>query len=104
MKPLEVRVPHRLDPAEVRRRLDYGIERARTEYADRMSDLEACWETEDRLRVTVGVMGMNIAGELEVLPEELAVRLELPTTAGLFAGRIRSGVEERLGGLLAAHV
>lgn len=104
MKPLEVRVPHRLDPAEVRRRLDHGIERARTEYADRMSDLEARWETEDRLRLTVGVMGMTIAGELEVLPEELAVRLELPTMAGLFAGRIRSGVEERLGGLLAAPV
>jgi len=102
MKSLEVRVPHRLDPAEVRRRLDHGIARARTEYADKVSDLEAEWESDDRLRLTLGVMGMSIAGELEVLPEELAVRLELPTMAGLFAGRIRSGVEERLGGLLGA--
>jgi hypothetical protein len=28
------------------------------------------------------------------------VRLQVPGMAGLFAGRIRSGIEERLGGLL----
>jgi hypothetical protein len=47
-------------------------------------------------------MGMSIAGDIDVLPAELVVRLELPMMAGLFAGRIRSGLEERLGGLLQA--
>jgi hypothetical protein len=31
------------------------------------------------------------------------VRVTLPALAALFAGRIRSGIEERLGGLLASR-
>jgi hypothetical protein len=104
VKSLEVRVPHRLDPAEVRRRLDHGIERAKTDYADQVTEIESAWRTDDRLDLTLVVMGMSIASEIDVLPEELAVRLQLPTMAGLFAGRIRSGIEERLGGLLGAPV
>jgi hypothetical protein len=102
VKSLEVRVPHQLDPAEVRRRLDRGIERARTDYADQVTEIESTWQSDDRLDLTLVVMGMSIASEIDVLPGELAIRLQLPTMAGLFAGRIRSGIEERLGGLLGA--
>ncbi len=102
MKSLEVRVPHQLDQAEVRRRIDRGIERARTEYADKVTEIESTWASDERLDLTLVVLGMSIASEIDVLPEELAVRLRLPTMAGLFAGRIRSGIEERLGGLLGA--
>jgi hypothetical protein len=104
VKSLEVRIPHQLDPAEVRRRLDRGIDRARTEYAEKVTEIESSWASEERLDLTLVVMGMSIASEIDVLPEELAVRLQLPTMAGLFAGRIRSGIEEQLGGLLGAPV
>jgi hypothetical protein len=45
-------------------------------------------------------MGMDITSDVEVLPQELVVRLQVPGMAGLFAGQIKSGIEERLGGLL----
>jgi hypothetical protein len=102
VKPLEVRLPHGLDQAEVRRRLDQGLERARGQFADKVSAINAAWESDERLRVDLTVMGMAIAGDIDVLPAELVVRLELPAMAGLFAGRIRSGLEEQLGGLLQA--
>ena len=102
MKQLEVRLPHGLDAAEVRRRLDHGLERARTEYADQVTAIDAAWETDERLKVDLTVMGMSIAGDIDVLPAELVVRLSLPLMVGMFAGRIRSGIEERLGGLLQA--
>jgi hypothetical protein len=102
VKPLEVRVPHGLTPDEVRRRLDDALVRARTEYADTVGPIDAAWESDERLRLDLTVMGMSIAGDIDVLPAELVVRLELPMMAGLFAGRIRSGLEERLGGLLQA--
>ena len=100
MKPLEVRLPHGLDAAEVRRRLDWGIERARSEYAEKVTAIDATWQNDERLRLDLTVMGMAIAGDIDVLPAELVVRLEVPMMASLFAGRIRSGLEERLGGLL----
>ncbi|MEI6240365.1 MAG: polyhydroxyalkanoic acid system family protein [Planctomycetia bacterium] len=103
MKPLEVRIPHRLPAVEVRRRLDDAVERARSQYADVVGPIDAEWETDERLRVRLAAMGMNFDGSVEILVEELLVSLVLPGMAGLFAGRIQSGIEERLGGLLGSQ-
>lgn len=103
MKPLEVRVPHGLEPAEVRRRLKEAVVKAREAYADQVRDLEATWEGDDRLAVRLTVMGIEIDSEIEILVQELVVRLELPAMASLFAGRIREGIQERLGGLLGSQ-
>ncbi len=100
MKSLEVRVPHALDPEEVRRRLDAAVVRARDDYADKVGSIEATWQDDGRLALALQVMGMNIDSDVEILASELIVRLQVPGMAGLFAGRIRSGIEERLGGLL----
>ncbi|MFM8497698.1 MAG: polyhydroxyalkanoic acid system family protein [Planctomycetia bacterium] len=103
MKPLEVRIPHRLPPAEVRRRLDDAVVRAKTQYADTVGPIDATWETDERMRVGLNAMGMQFDGHVEVCVEELRVTLILPGMAGLFAGRIQSGIEERLGGLLGSQ-
>lgn len=100
MKSMEVRVPHALSPEEVRRRLDEAVVRARTDYADKVGGIEASWRPDGSLALALDVVGMSIDSEVEVLAEELVVRLKVPGMAGLFAGRIRSGIEERLGGLL----
>jgi len=103
MKPLEVRIPHRLPPAEVRRRIDEAVVRARTQYAETVGPIEAAWETDDRMRVGLAAMGMQFNGTVDVRADELLVTLVLPGMAGLFAGRIQSGIEERLGGLLGSQ-
>ncbi len=100
MKTMEVRVPHALDEAEVRRRLDTAVVRAKTDYADKVGSLDAAWRDDGRLGLSMTVMGMDITSDVEVLPQELVVRLQVPGMAGLFAGQIKSGIEERLGGLL----
>jgi len=103
MKSLEVRVPHGLERGEVRRRLEAALARARTDFADKVSRLEARWETEDLLAIDLEVMGMGFGSQVHVETSELVVRLDVPGMAGLFAGRIRSGIEEQLGGLLGAQ-
>ena len=103
MKPLEVRVPHGLTPDEVRRRLDDAVVRARTEYADTVGPIDAAWENDNLLRIQLAVMGMKFDGSVEILIEELLIQLELPGMAQLFAGKIRTGIEERLGGLLGSQ-
>lgn len=103
MKPLEVRVPHRLPQAEVRRRIADAVVRARTQYGETVGPIEATWETDDRLRIGFTAMGMPFDGTVEVFVEDLVVTLALPGMAGLFAGRIQAGIEERLGGLLGSQ-
>jgi len=100
MKPLEVRVPHTLDPVEVRRRLDAALVKARDDLGGNVSDIDATWDEADRLSSLLGVMGLQISGRLEVLVTELVVQVDLPGAALLFKGRIRDGIQERLGGLL----
>jgi hypothetical protein len=103
VKALEVRVPHTLDQEEVRRRLDAALVKARDEYGEKVGDIDAAWQGDDRLKVLLTVMGMQIDSEVEILVEELIVRLQVPGMAGLFAGRIRDGIQERLGGLLGSQ-
>lgn len=100
MKQLEVRIPHGLSTEEVHRRLDRALEKARAEYGEQVGPIDAAWEGDDRLKIGLTVMGMRIDGEMQVMPAEVLVRVAVPAMAALFAGRIRSGIEERLGGLL----
>ena len=102
MGPIEVRVPHHLEPAEVRRRLERGIERAQSDFGDRVSRIDTAWRSDNELDVRVEVMGMTITSDLTLEPEAIVVRLTLPGMARLFAGKIRAGIEDKLGGLLAA--
>lgn len=99
-KTLEVRVPHALDQNEIKRRLDEALVRARSEYADSVGEITAQWDGDDRMRFNLAVAGMKFDGSLEILVEELLVKLELPGAAALFSGRIREGIQERLGGLV----
>jgi hypothetical protein len=103
MKQLEVRVPHDLGQVEMRRRIDAALVRAREQYADSVGPIHAEWAGEDRMLVNVEVMGMKFDGSIEVQVEELVVLLELPGMASLFAGRIREGIQERLGGLIGSQ-
>lgn len=102
MNPIEVRIPHDLASAEVRRRIDRGIEKARDEYAGQVGAIDAAWRDDGRLDVGFTVMGMPIQSEVELAPGEVVVRVTLPALAGMFAGQIRSGITQRIGGLLGS--
>lgn len=102
MAPLELRVPHALSREEIHRRIDAGLARARSEYQSQVGPIEAEWVEPDRMTVGLSVMGMRFDGEIEVLDSEAVVKVQLPGMASMFAGRIRQGIEERLGGLLTA--
>lgn len=104
MAPLELRVPHSLSREEIHRRIDAGLARARSEYESQVGPIAAEWVEPDRMTVGLKVMGMQFNGQIEVLDSEVVVKVQLPGMASMFAGQIRQGIQERLGGLLAAPV
>jgi hypothetical protein len=103
VKAVEVRVPHSLGRDEVKRRLEAAVGRARDEFGEKIGDLDASWDSDERLRLLLSVMGMQIDSEVEIQASELLVRVQIPGMAGLFAGRIKQGIEDRLGGLLGSQ-
>ena len=104
MAPLELRVPHSLSREEIHRRIDAGLARARSEYESQVGPIAAEWVEPDLMTVGLKVMGMQFNGQIEVLDSEVVVKVQLPGMASMFAGQIRQGIQERLGGLLAAPV
>jgi len=102
MKTLEVRVPHDLGTEAARQKLDAALVKAREQYEDQVGQIDADWETDDRLKVGVSVMGMRFDGKIDVLPDTLVVKLGLPMMASMFAGKIREGIEQQLGAVVRA--
>jgi hypothetical protein len=47
-------------------------------------------------------MGMPFKSQVEVLPEELVIQIELPAMASMFAGKIREGIEQQVSALIKA--
>lgn len=101
MNNLEVRIPHSLTADEMRRRLELALAKAQEQYGEQVGSIDSEWAGEI-LMVRFSVMGMAFDGRIEPLPEELLVQLSLPGMASLFAGQIRAGIEERLGGLIGS--
>jgi hypothetical protein len=84
MKTLEVRVPYTISREELKRRMDDALVKAG-----------------DTIRANVSVMGMNFQGTIAIEEKDLLVKLGLPGMASLFSGKIKAGIEERLGSLVA---
>jgi putative polyhydroxyalkanoate system protein len=102
MKTLEVRLPHSLGAEAVHQKLDAALVKARAQYEQQVGPIEASWESDDRLKVGLAVMGMRFDGQIDVLPDELVVKLDLPMMASMFAGKIREGIEQQLAALIKA--
>lgn len=100
MKTLEVRVPYTITREELKRRLDEALVKARDEYGSQVNALEAAWDG-DLLKAHVAVMGMSFNGTIEIEEKDLLVKLGLPGMASFFSGKIKAGIEERLGSLVA---
>lgn len=100
MKTLEVRVPYAITREEVRRRMDEALVKAREEYGSQVGPIQADW-VGDQLKVNLTAMGMKFAGTIDIEDKDLLVKLGLPGMASLFSGKVKAGIEERLGGLVA---
>lgn len=100
MKTLEVRVPYDITREEIKRRMDEALVKAREEYGSQVGPINAAWEG-DLLKVQLSAMGMSFSGTIEIEEKSLLVKLGLPGMASLFSGKIKSGIEERLGALVA---
>ncbi|MBL6712476.1 MAG: polyhydroxyalkanoic acid system family protein [Pirellulales bacterium] len=100
MKTLEVRVPYEITREEIKRRMDEALVKAREEYGSQVGPINAAWEG-DQLKVQLSAMGMSFSGTIDIEDKDLLVKLGLPGMASLFSGKIKAGIEERLGSLIA---
>lgn len=101
MANLTVSIPHQLTRAEAKRKVEDCLSQLRTQYGSTVTKLEERW-TGDTLDFSFTVMGFAINGQAFV--EDTAVRVEvaLPWPAAMFAGDIKSRIEQEGRKLLGA--
>ncbi|MEM9310292.1 MAG: polyhydroxyalkanoic acid system family protein, partial [Pseudomonadota bacterium] len=77
-RPMRVRLPHQLDRAEVRRRLDERKGEIVTYFPEGMATLESGWQGEDHLDFTVAVAGQRIGGAIDIGDDHVEIEIDLP--------------------------
>ena len=99
MPKMSLRIPHQLDRAEARSRIEGMIDSLREQYGDKITDINESWNG-DTGAFSFKAMGMSLAGTLQVTDNEVAVDGDLPWAAKPFQGTIEATIRERTERLL----
>lgn len=93
-KPLVVVIPHQLGRAEARRRLETGLVRLKTTFADKVTSVNEAW-TGDHLDVAVAALGQSVSAGLDVGEADVRVEIRLPWLLAMVTEKARVFVEKQ---------
>ncbi|MEE4206054.1 MAG: polyhydroxyalkanoic acid system family protein [Erythrobacter sp.] len=98
---MRVTLPHQLDPAEIRRRLEARKGEIAGYFPAGMADFDSRWASEDRMDFTVAIVGQTIRGRVEIAPDHVVIEVDLPMMLGFLSGTIEQSVKKEATRLLA---
>lgn len=75
---MRVAIPHDLEREEVRRRMGNSTEDLRNFIPGGMADVETSWPNEDRMQLTVGMMGQQVTGHVDIEDNQVVFLVDLP--------------------------
>lgn len=91
---MRIAVPHALGREEARRRV-----RERSgdiaDFVPAFAKVQTAWTSEDRMDLTVGVMGKEMTGQIEVGDGEVAFNFEIPASLAFVEPMIRGQIEAK---------
>ena len=92
---MRVAVPHSLDRAEVRRRLDTR----RGDMADfvpgGLAQIETSWQSEDRMLMVIRAMGQELTGHVDVEDAQVVFEIDLPPALSFVEPMISGTLEDK---------
>lgn len=91
-KTFTMTLPHELTQDEARRRIEKGISDLRTSHGSKLAAVNERW-TGNRLDFQVQAMGQNVAGRVDVLPEQIKIEVDLPWMFAMLASKFQKQVE-----------
>ncbi len=91
---MRIAIPHSIGKDEARRRIrERSGEIAN--YIPGFASVSTDWQGEDRMNLTVGAMGQEMTGAIEVGESEVAFTVELPAALSFFEPMIRGQIEAK---------
>jgi len=98
---MRVTLPHQLEPAEVRRRLEARKGEIADYFPPGMAQMESRWVGEDRMDFIVAIAGQRIRGAVEIAPAHVTIEVSLPIMLGFLGNTIEASVRKEATRLLA---
>ncbi|WP_095012005.1 polyhydroxyalkanoic acid system family protein [Tsuneonella mangrovi] len=90
---MRVAIPHDLDNDTVRQRM-----KSRThELADHLpagADVHTSWPNDDRMIMTIGAMGQEVTGNVDLEPGKLVFEVQLPAMLSFLEPMISGAIEK----------
>ena len=91
---MRIAIPHSIGKDEARRRVrERSGEIAN--FVPGFASVSTMWQSEDKMDLTVGAMGQEMTGSIEVGESEVAFTVELPAALGFVEPMIRSQIEAK---------
>ena len=91
---MRIAIPHSIGKDEARRRIrERSGEIAN--FVPGFASVSTAWQDEDRMNLTVGAMGQEMTGAIEVGESEVAFTVELPAALSFVEPMIRGQIEAK---------
>ncbi|MCB2051086.1 MAG: polyhydroxyalkanoic acid system family protein [Novosphingobium sp.] len=98
---MQITLPHNLSREEVRNRLRDKAQDILGQVPGGMAEVETSWPAEDRMALSVSVMGQVMKGDIAIADKDVTVTLELPFTLTFVQPMIEGTIREKGKELLA---
>ena len=91
---MRVAVPHALDKAEVRRRLETRAPELAGHLPGGIAQVDHEWLGEDRMRLSVGALGQFVTAFLDVEERQVVVEIDLPPQLAFVGGIVEKAIRD----------
>ncbi|MEO1729358.1 MAG: polyhydroxyalkanoic acid system family protein [Pseudomonadota bacterium] len=98
---MKVRLPHQLDRAELRHRLDTRKGEIVNYFPDGMAALDSEWKGDDHMDFTVAVAGQTIGGAVDIADDHVVIEVDLPFLLSFLRPTIEKSMRKEATRLLA---
>ena len=98
---MRVRLPHKLDRAEVRRRLEERKGEITEYFPEGMATLKSDWRDDDHMDFSVAIAGQKIGGAVDIADDHVVISVALPLLLSFLEGKVERSVKKEGTRLLA---
>lgn len=92
---MQITLPHKHSRDEVRSRLREHADQLLGQVPGGMADVETTWPEDDRMEISISVMGQVIKGDIAIADSDVTVTLELPFSLMFVQPMIESTIREK---------
>lgn len=88
-------IPHELPREEVRRRFRENIGSLADHMPGGVAEVHSDWPSEDRMNLSVGAMGQNVTGYIDIEDTQVVFNVTLPPALGFLEPTIQGAIRQQ---------